>query len=365
MMGHNIIITEPSSNLRALGRNALAGKWKIAIFAYVIYLLCTMLPTAIFDSIFGVNVGDVSSTPYAYDSGAMSADLYSQIYNSSPSYSVLSPIYILLVTGAFTLGITIFFLALFRKQHVGVTDIFLGFERFGKALGLLLFQTLFICLWSLIGVAVIALGGIVAAFTFTGGIVITIIGVIIALVFAVVASIKYSQSFFILSDNPDKSIRECVNESKIMMKGNKTKYFTLTLSFIGWLLLSSIPMGILVGIASLLQLSGVAFVIINTIANLFIAPVSAYMYSSQTGFYEILAGHLIKETEPASSEPQTIPASAEPLASANDEHIAETGSDKEEQKNDIPELVEEVKEPVKAVTINPREILENNDDKEV
>ena len=29
--GNNIIITDPSSNLRALGRNALAGKWQSAI----------------------------------------------------------------------------------------------------------------------------------------------------------------------------------------------------------------------------------------------------------------------------------------------------------------------------------------------
>ena len=36
MIGHNIIITEPSSNLRALGRNALVGKWKIAIIAYIV-----------------------------------------------------------------------------------------------------------------------------------------------------------------------------------------------------------------------------------------------------------------------------------------------------------------------------------------
>ena len=40
MIGPNIIITEPSSNLRALGRNALAGKWKLAILAVIVYTLC-------------------------------------------------------------------------------------------------------------------------------------------------------------------------------------------------------------------------------------------------------------------------------------------------------------------------------------
>ena len=45
--GNNIIITDPSSNLRALGRNALAGKWQSAIIAVIVYTLCVQLPPAI------------------------------------------------------------------------------------------------------------------------------------------------------------------------------------------------------------------------------------------------------------------------------------------------------------------------------
>lgn len=298
MIGHNIIITEPSSNLRALGRNALAGKWKIAVLAYIVYLVCVQLPPAVFDSFLGLNIGDVSS-PYDYGTGAVSADFYSQVYNSMPSVSPISSIYMLVITGPFTLGITIFFLALFRKQDVVLTDIFLGFERFGKSLGLFLFQCLFIFLWALIGVAVMILGVIVMAFTITGGTILMIIGAVISAVLAVIASLKYAQAFFILSDNPDKGIRECVDESKMLMKGNKSKYFLLQLTFIGWILLSCIPMGILTGVAELLQTSAVVTVIITVIAELFLAPVQVYLFSAMAGFYEILSGHLIKETEPA------------------------------------------------------------------
>ncbi|MFQ7473757.1 MAG: hypothetical protein ACLRLX_06085, partial [Anaerovoracaceae bacterium] len=56
--GSNIIITEPSSNLRALGRNALAGKWQTAIIAVAVYTLCIQVPPAILDSLFGINIGD-------------------------------------------------------------------------------------------------------------------------------------------------------------------------------------------------------------------------------------------------------------------------------------------------------------------
>ena len=66
MMGPNIVITESSSNLRALGRNALAGKWKVAMIALVVYELCIGIPPVILNELFGVNVADMY---YSYNSG--------------------------------------------------------------------------------------------------------------------------------------------------------------------------------------------------------------------------------------------------------------------------------------------------------
>lgn len=275
MMGQNIIITEPSSNLRALGRNALKDKWKIAVIAVVVYSLCIAVPPAILDALFGVNMGDLYSMQYGYNVGV---DAYSTLYNSMPSYSFLSAVYIILVTGAFELGIVLFFLASFRRQQVGVADVFLGFEKFGKALGLMLFQSLFVVLWSLL-------------FIIPG----------------IIASIRYSQAFFILADDPDKSIRQCMNESKMMMKGNKAKYFCLGLSFIGWCILAALPAGVIEGIASAFYAPAGVQSVIAILTSLFMVPVTAYMYSTFAGFYEILAGHLIKETEPAPVYPDAVP----------------------------------------------------------
>ncbi len=278
MMG-NIIITEPSNNLRALGRNALSGKWKTAITVAIIYMLCLEAPPDIFNALFGINVGDL----YVTSSGTyMGVDTYSSIYNSLPKYSPLSGIYILLVAGPLSLGITLFFLAMFRKRTVVVSDIFLGFERFGKAIGLMVFQSVFIFLWSLLFV-----------------------------VPGIIAAIRYSQAYFILADNPEKGIRECMNESKMMMQGNKAKYFCLRLSFIGWMILASIPESILVAAADTLEITGVPGILISIIGGLFMTPVIAYTYSSMAGFYEILAGHLIKETEPAPVAPEAIPVPAQ------------------------------------------------------
>ncbi|MFQ7729385.1 MAG: hypothetical protein ACLRK8_07840, partial [Clostridia bacterium] len=96
--GNNIIITDPSSNLRALGRNALAGKWQSAIIAVIVYTLCVQLPPAILNTLFGVDMGELYSMNmgYSYNVGV---DGYSTVYNSMPAYSPLSGIYSLLVTG--------------------------------------------------------------------------------------------------------------------------------------------------------------------------------------------------------------------------------------------------------------------------
>ena len=63
----------------------------------------------------------------------------------------------------------------------------------------MLFQSLFIFLWSLL-----------------------------LIVPGIIAAIRYSQAFFILADDPSKGIRQCMDESKAMMNGNKMKYFCLS-----------------------------------------------------------------------------------------------------------------------------------------
>lgn len=268
MMGQNIIITERCQSLRQLGRNALRGRWGGAMAAVLIFVVCLVLPTLIFDQLFGVNMANVMTDDgYTYN---MDAETYQQLYNSMPQTSALSSIWLLLIAGPMQLGVMIYFLAAFRGHNVVVKDVFLGFERFGKALGLFLYQSLFIFLWTLLFI-----------------------------VPGIIAAIRYSQAFFVLADDPDKSIRQCMEESKFMMKGNKAKYFLLQLSFIGWVILASVPGGILEGIANTVDAGPAVGIVISLISALFQVPLYAYLYSTYAGFYEILAGHLIKETEPA------------------------------------------------------------------
>lgn len=61
----------------------------------------------------------------------------------------------------------------------------------------------------------------------------------------IIKSISYSMAYYIMIDNPSITATEAINRSRKMMYGHKMQYFVLQLSFIGWILLSSLTCGIL------------------------------------------------------------------------------------------------------------------------
>lgn len=208
-MDQNIIVIESSRNLRALGKNALTGKWGLGVLGTLLYAVLTTVPVIILNAVFG---------------GA----------DGSPSG--VSSIYNLLITGPMTLGYAMFAISIFRKRETSPAEVFYGFERFGKALGLYIVMVVFVLLWSLL----LIVPGIIAAF-------------------------RYSMSFYILADNPDMGIMEAINESKKMMRGNKWKFFCLNLSFIGWGILCLLTLGI--GFLWLLPYMEVSVIAFYDIAN--------------------------------------------------------------------------------------------------
>ena len=60
----------------------------------------------------------------------------------------------------------------------------------------------------------------------------------------IIKQISYSQTCYILKDNPEISFNAAIERSMAMMKGHKWEYFCLVLSFIGWILLEIITLGI-------------------------------------------------------------------------------------------------------------------------
>jgi uncharacterized membrane protein len=177
------MITE-NKDLMAQARAALSGKWGIAVCTTLVYMLIFFTPIPFI------------LTPFI---------IIPFLGNA-----------IMLVVGApLTLGVSIFFLALSRKEEVRIEQLFKGFNHFGTALAAYLLIAVFTLLWTLL-----------------------------LIVPGIIAAISYSQTFFILADNPEIGAMKAINKSKKMMSGYKWKYFCLGLRFIGWMLLCILTLGI-------------------------------------------------------------------------------------------------------------------------
>lgn len=130
---------------------------------------------------------------------------------------ILAPILTLLIAGPLAVGGAKFFLAIARARgpQASISLLFDGFSNYLKTVGLYVVMGIFVLLWSLL----LIVPGIIAAY-------------------------RYSQAYYILSDEPEIGIMEAINRSKTLMVGHKWELFVLQLSFIGWALLCIITLGI-------------------------------------------------------------------------------------------------------------------------
>lgn len=168
------------SELRENARDLLTGKWNDIVICTLIYFVITG-SFGLVTKIFGPFAG----------------------------------IFIFVIQGPMMLGYSGICLKIMRNEKFEIGDLFKGFDNFTNALVLQLLIILYTFLWSLL-------------FFIPG----------------IIASLSYSQSFFILYDNPEISPQDAIAHSKTIMKGNKGKLFILYLSFIGWSILCFFTFGI-------------------------------------------------------------------------------------------------------------------------
>lgn len=57
----------------------------------------------------------------------------------------------------------------------------------------------------------------------------------------IIKSIEYSQMFYIVAENPKIGVAKAMRMSKILTQGHKADLFVMTLSFLGWVILATIP----------------------------------------------------------------------------------------------------------------------------
>lgn len=180
--------------------------------------------------------------------------------------SVIGSIALFVISAPISYGLLVSFMKLKRGEEVGYVDFLTnGFSSFGKVWGVLgntvLKMILPVCLVILsIILIMIGAGGTIfgtATSTITStsastGIIagfgsLTVIGLIAyiaSLIYTVIKGYLYSLSFYILNDNPDMTGKEIVNESEKLMRGNRWRYFWLSLTFIGWAILAAFTFGI-------------------------------------------------------------------------------------------------------------------------
>lgn len=160
----------------------------------------------------------------------------------------------LLITVPIAFGITIVGIKLKRNEDIKAFDfINIGFSNFGRAWGIALSVALKLLLPIL--VMVIAGTGLgicigMAEYTEMGEAIMALIGLAIfvayiaTLIWYIARSLLYSFTTCVAYDNPNMTSSEVVNESARIMKGSRGKYILFGLSFLGWIIIGAMTLGI-------------------------------------------------------------------------------------------------------------------------
>ena len=239
----------PPSEIKKNAREALRGKWGIAISILLIYWAFSFL-IAILESMFK---------------------------NFSPAiYTIISFAYYL-ISIPLHFGLVISFMKLKRNTAVSAFDFLKdGLSHFTKSWGIALYTTLklllpFICL-----ILVFILLFTLFAFNLkmtnssTVTILLTVCSVILyiaTLIYMVSRAFLYVLAMNIAYDHPELSSKACVLKSEALMKGNRGNYFMLELSFIGWYILAILSLGIgILWLLPYMQVASICFY--EKVANL-------------------------------------------------------------------------------------------------
>ena len=271
---NNIIVNESAKNIRSLARMALKGLWWKAFVGAIIYML-------LMEVIPGLIELFIPSLKYTY-----TYEL--EGINYTMSFSFVTYIYRLLLSGPIIVGFCSFILRIVRRREVVISKVFEGFEHFLKTFSMQILIGLLVMLWSIPALLIISLIGAI----FPSAI---FIGTFVMAGYMVWVYLRYAVSAYYMADNYDLKPLEAIRLSRDAMKGNKTAYIFLMLSFIGWAIVASLPDMLIRGMfPNVTGLFGFALGIICDLPRMLLA---LYTNTAEAFFYEILSGH-IRRQEP-------------------------------------------------------------------
>ena len=214
-----------AEDFRYIAREALRGKWGIAVIAGLIASLLGALGSDGPEVKLNVDMSERANVSFEYagqtilsTSGGINDQLSAVLIGSAIYIAIAA---ILLAVVYFVLGSVIeagyarFNMDLVDRTEAKIETLFTYFYNWKTTAATRFLKTLYCFLWSLL-------------FIIPG----------------IIASYSYAMTGYILADHPELTACEAIERSKEMMSGNRFRLFCLHLSFIGWAILCAFTIGI-------------------------------------------------------------------------------------------------------------------------
>ena len=303
----------PSGFFRAKAREALKGHWQTALLIALIVNLPSLLAQGI--SVFtGNDPMDRLQAIVITSSrdGMLTQTLLRQeitAYLGSSGFWLAAGLNLAawLITPCLALGMNKWLMDRLRKAPVAdvIEGAFCRVRLFFKAIGLQLLVILKILLWMLPGIALLT-GLTIALYQADTAVAVnnaartlnamTLPVILVMAVPGAIAALRYAMAEFILADEPETKITECVRRSKEQMRELKKMLFVLLVSFLIWYLLQLLVASFLSNMGA-----GVVSLLFQMLTGL---ALSVDMSGSEAAFYlETRLGKIPKkETEETKEE---------------------------------------------------------------
>lgn len=214
-----------ASEFRYIAREALRGKWGVAVITGLIASLLGGMGSDGPEVKLNIDMSEGANVSFEYagqtilsTSGGMNEQLGAILIGSAIYIAIAA---ILLAAVYFVLGSVIetgyakFNLNLVDRTEAKIESLFTYFYNWKTTAATRFLKTLYCLLWSLL-------------FIIPG----------------IIASYSYAMTGYILAEHPELTASEAIERSKEMMSGNRFRLFCLHLSFIGWTILCAFTFGI-------------------------------------------------------------------------------------------------------------------------
>lgn len=218
-----------STQLKQMAKSRLQGKYGICVVAILLVNIASTIPILIAEAITGVAINPLNATSWI---------LYLSLC-----------LIISLIVSVLIAGQTKMFLNIARGEAYSLNDLFYSFRHHPDKIilaNLLQLLLLLVCLGPGYGLYFYQLYRMLLSSSLQsfGMLCLALLFIIIGLVLYVTIMLIFSQVVLILVDNPSLGTLQAFRESRRLMRGNKGRLLYIELSFLGWIALATLSLGI-------------------------------------------------------------------------------------------------------------------------